>query len=70
MSKNDDVNVEYGAEVEHSASEILGVEPKPWQRARFSTRTKPIFDAAALARQYLDEMEEDGRLHNKKHRDN
>lgn len=52
-----------------SAADALGVQPRPWQRARPVARIKPQYNASDVAKRFLDDMETGGRLHHQLKRD-
>jgi hypothetical protein len=59
---------DHGAEGHHDhdepgIAEILGVQPRHYTETRMSRRARPQWDPAELAKGYLDDMEDGGRLH-------
>lgn len=51
-----------------SKSDAPKVKPRHYKETRMQPRVRQQWDPAELARKYLDEMEEGGRLHKNKER--
>lgn len=54
---------------EPKADDPIDATPRHYTQTRMQPRARPQWDPAEVAKQYLDDMEEGGRLHFKKKKD-